>query len=100
MFPDAGACPSDDGHRRQGTIIKTTSQHSCEAVTRIEWAERSQSPTGTKDRARWCVFLTVPHLTGRNKKECSITICVDGTRRLTREKPPGPRIVDTSGVIP
>ena len=25
--------------------------------------------------------------TGRNKKECPITICVDGARRLTREKP-------------
>jgi hypothetical protein len=30
-----------------------------------------------------------PHLTGRNKKECPITVCVDGARRLTRRKPFG-----------
>lgn len=52
-------CPSD-GHRRQVTIIKTTSQHRCEAVKRIERAKRPQSPTRTKDRARWYVFLTGP----------------------------------------
>ena len=57
-FADAGVFPNDDGHQKQVTIIKTTSQHSCEAVTRIECAERSQSPTGTKDLVRWCVLLT------------------------------------------
>jgi hypothetical protein len=36
--------------------------------------------------------------TGRNKKECPITICVDGARRLlVRSHSLGPRIVDTSG---
>src|SRR6201986_668722 len=59
-FTDAGVFPNDDGHQKQGTIInKPMSQHSCGAVKRIERAERSQSPTGTKDCARWCVFLKV-----------------------------------------
>src|ERR1700694_4022429 len=44
------------------TITKTTSQHCCQALTRIGRAELSQSPTGTKDRARGCVFDTVPYI--------------------------------------
>ena len=40
-FPDAGVCPSNDGHRKQLAIIKATIQHSCEVVTRIECAELS-----------------------------------------------------------
>ena len=46
----------------QVTMNKTTSQHSCEAVTRIECAEPPHSPTRTKDRVRWCVFLTGAHI--------------------------------------
>src|ERR1700722_14026110 len=48
---ETGVCPSDDGHGKHGTIIKTARQQSCEPVTRIECAGRPQSPTETKDRA-------------------------------------------------
>jgi hypothetical protein len=64
MFTDAGVCPSDDEHQKQGTIIKTTNQHSSQVVTRLGRAKPSQSPTGTKARARWCVFLTVTYILG------------------------------------